>query len=466
MTEAPFSPGRPASAVGGELRLPKPPGVIRQFWARHPRLTDSLITAVYVVPTFIAAIVMASDDPEPPLWSTVLQLVGIALGGAALLLFRRTRPWLVMGVAWLVCIIVSPFGQSDIFPMLFALYGLGVYRSTRSAWIGFGASVLVAVASSYVEAWTSAVFPGGPVAASSQYTVILLIATLIGVTTGNRRRYLEALIARAHDLARERDQQAQLAAAAERARIARELHDIVSHGLTVMVTLADGAAATVARDPERAADVMRSVAETGRDALGEMRRMLGVLAEPGTEPAERAPQPGLAAIPELVDGFRDAGLPVGLTTIGVPAPDPALGLAIYRIVQEGLTNALRHGERAHHVDVRIEYAPGAVEVVVDDDAPAETTDAMPSTRGAGRGLAGLRERVALYGGSLEAGPRDGRGWRLRATLHPRPATDASAPHRGDDASEPTDGRGFPGVPERPGSADSHDRPTIPNEDAE
>ena len=109
----------------------------------------------------------------------------------------------------------------------------------------------------------------------------MLIATLIGVTVGNRRRYLDALIARAHDLARERDQQAELAAAMERSRIAREMHDIVSHGLTVMITLAEGSAATAVRDPERAADAMRHVADAGRDALGEMRRMLGVLTGPG-----------------------------------------------------------------------------------------------------------------------------------------------------------------------------------------
>lgn len=423
MTEAPFSPGRPASAVGGELRLPKPPGVIRQFWARHPRLADSLIAAAYLLPTFITTIVLATDDPEPPLWTTVLQLIGIAIGTAALLLFRRSQPWLVMAVAWLVCLMVYPLSGSDVYPMLFALYGLGVYRSTRSAWIGFAVSVAVSTGAAYLSTWFVAIellpgpaLIGGPGAAATQYAVVMLIATLIGVTVGNRRRYLDALIARAHDLARERDQQAQLAAAAERARIARELHDIVSHGLTVMVTLADGSAATVARDPDRAAAVMRSVAETGRDALGEMRRMLGVLTAPGAEPAELAPQPGLAALPELVEGFRDTGMPVTLTTSGAPADDAATGLAVYRIVQEGLTNALRHGERAHRVEVRVEHRPDGVEITVDDDAPHDRADGATATRGAGRGLAGLRERAALHGGTLDAEPRAGRGWRLHATL--------------------------------------------------
>lgn len=426
MTEATHSPDRPVPAVGGELRLPKPPGVIRQFWARHPRLADSLITALYAVPTLIATLVLAADSPAPPSWAVALQLGGIALGGAALLLFRRTRPWLVTIVAWAVCVIASPIGMNDVFPVLFALYGLGVYRSTKSAWIGFGGSVVVATASAALVAWLAALgavtpFDGGPASAATQSTLGMLVATLIGITVGNRRRYLDALIARAHDLARERDQQAQLAAAAERARIARELHDIVSHGLTVMVTLADGSAVTAVRDPARAAEVMRGVAETGRDALGEMRRMLGVLSDPGEAPL--APQPGLAAIPELVEGFREAGMPVRLTTAGAPSSDAAVELAVYRLVQEGLTNALRHGAQAQCVEVLVEHRDDAIVVVVEDDAPGRTDRA--ATQGAGRGLAGLRERVAHHGGALEAGPRPERGWRLRATLRP-PATATTA----------------------------------------
>ncbi|HET6672221.1 MAG TPA: histidine kinase, partial [Agromyces sp.] len=238
----------------------------------------------------------------------------------------------------------------------------------------------------------------------------------IGVTVGNRRRYLDALIARAHDLARERDQQAELAAAIERARIAREMHDIVSHGLTVMITLAEGSAATAGRDPERAADAMRHVADAGRDALGEMRRMLGVLTGPADAVADRAPQPDVAAIPALVDGFREAGLPVRLTTVGPAITEPTLQLAVYRLIQEGLTNALRHAAGAHRVDVRIEHVDEVVTIVVEDDAVHPASQMT----GAGRGLAGLRERVGLYGGTLEAGPVPGGGWRLLATLHGTP----------------------------------------------
>ncbi|WP_127793622.1 sensor histidine kinase [Agromyces sp. LHK192] len=425
MTDAPFSPGRPAPAVGGELRLPKPPGVIRRFWARHPRLTDALIAAAYVVPSLVIIVGATTVADGPATGAVVAHVVGVAGVGAALVVLRRSRPWLLIGIAWAACLLAAPAGASDVFAVVFALYALGVYRSTKSAWLGFAGSVLVATVGAYLEAVTGAIPDDGPVAASGQYVVFLLIATLIGITVGNRRRYLEALIARAHDLARDRDQQARLAAAEERARIAREMHDIVSHGLTVMVTLADGSAATVRRDPDRAAEAMRNVAEAGRDALAEMRRMLGVLSEPDGDRAELRPQPGPAEIPDLVDGFRDAGLPVRLTTTGPPIVDPALGLAVYRIVQEGLTNALRHGARASRVTARIEHRGDLIEILVEDDAsPADPGTPTIEPAGAGRGLAGLKERIAWYGGSLEAGPRGGRGWRLRATLPtPNPEAD-------------------------------------------
>jgi signal transduction histidine kinase len=161
---------------------------------------------------------------------------------------------------------------------------------------------------------------------------------------------------------------------------------------------------------------MRHVADAGRDALGEMRRMLGVLTGPADAAADRSPQPDIAAIPALVEGFHEAGLPVRLTTVGPAITEPTLQLAVYRLVQEGLTNALRHAAGAHRVDVRVEHVDEVVTVMVEDDA----VHPISQMTGAGRGLAGLRERVALYGGTLEAGPVSGVGWRLVATLHGSP----------------------------------------------
>ena len=425
MTQHPFSPDYPASVVGGELRLPKPPGVFRRFWARHPVLTDALIAAVYAVPTFIGTIGMIIGISEPifPLWVSVLHLLAIALVAVAMVFWRRRHPWLLMTTAWLLCLFVYPLGTTDVLPILVALYALAVYRSVRAAWIGFGISLVVATASAYIavavlDTGSLSPFGADAPASASQFGVLMLIATLIGVTMGNRRRYLVALIDRARDLARERDQQAELATARERARIAREMHDIVSHSLTVMVTLADGSAATSARDPERAADAMRRVAETGREALGDMRRMLGLLSEPGDQSGaaagELAPQPDLRALPELVDDFRALGMPVTLRTSGAPITDATIELTVYRIVQEALTNALRYAATAHAVTVELCHSGDEVTVTVSDDAPSPSATATPGT---GRGLIGMRERIALYGGTLEVGPRAGFGWQVHARLN-------------------------------------------------
>jgi signal transduction histidine kinase len=424
MTEAPLSPGYPASVVGGELRLPKPPGVVRQFWARHPRLTDGLIAGFYFVPAFGATLIEGMGLEPQPAWLIVLQLAAIVAISAALVLFRRSNPLVLLGIAWVAFIAVGPFDELDMIPFLLGLYAVAVYVSSRAAWIGLGVTVVVGTVSSLLSTWVQGTptiepFATDPWSAAVQIALASFIATLIGVTVGNRRRYLNALIARAHDLARERDQQAQLATAVERSRIAREMHDIVSHSLTVMVTLADGSAATAERDPSRAAEAMRHVAENGRTALDDMRRMLGVLAEPAVLPAELAPQPGTAALPALIESFRAAGMPVRLTTSGPNVADPNLQLTIYRIVQEALTNAFRYAAGATRVDVDLDHRDSEVLVTVTDNAAAPS---IPDLESGGLGLVGMRERVALYGGSLEAGPRAGHGWRVSAVLQ----TDAGA----------------------------------------
>lgn len=417
MTEADRSLDSPITASGGAVRLPRPPGAIRRFWTRHPRLVDVLVAAAYLIPSAAVTLIGASAGTAP-IWLIVGRLVIIVLVTTALVLFRRRRPWLLIFVAWIAALLVYPAETPDVFATVLALYALAAYRSTREAWIGFGVSALVGTASAFIA---SALEPSPlgttaqlvPVSAT-QSIVAMLIATLIGINVGNRRRYLAALITRVGDLARERDQQAQLATALERSRIAREMHDIVSHSLTVMVTLAEGSAAAVARDPARAAETMRRVAETGRDALTDMRRMLGVLAEPAPAVDDgRAPQPGATAMPELIERFRTAGLPVRYSTTGASIADPNLQLAVYRIVQEALTNTLRHAASAEHVDVSIEQVAEEVRITVLDDAvPIE----IGPTDGGGHGLIGMRERVALYGGTIEVGPRRFNGWRVHAVL--------------------------------------------------
>jgi signal transduction histidine kinase len=236
-------------------------------------------------------------------------------------------------------------------------------------------------------------------------------AVVLGLNVRTRRAYLASVEERAAQLERERDQQGLLAAAAERARIAREMHDIVAHNLSVMIALADGAGYMAEQDPQRAAGAMGQVSETGRHALGEMRRLLGVLRE--DDSTALAPQPGLADLEPLLEQVRAAGLHATLETVGAPV---ALGagaeLTVYRLVQEALTNVLKHAGAHAHATVRLHYDATGVEVEVSDDGHGRARVAV----GAGQGLNGMRERAAVYGGELEAGPAPGGGWRVRTRL--------------------------------------------------
>jgi signal transduction histidine kinase len=414
MTQHDLSLGGPASPAEGDLRLPKPPGVIRQFWARHPWLVDSLIAGFYLLGSVVSSISQRSGA----LTTVASAVVPLALAVlcAVALLFRRYRPWVVLGIGLAAMFALVLVGRDfDFLAALFGLYAVAVYRSTREGWIAYGVLCAVTVLAGVtfvVLHGNSDVAPlaAPPVNAFIQVVVLALLVVVIAINIGNRRRYLQALIDRAGQLARERDQQATIATAAERSRIAREMHDIVSHSLTVMITLADGSAALTATAPDRSAAAMRQVAETGRSALGDMRRMLGVLSEDAGADAARGPQPGAGDLASLVETFRAAGLPVRFRETGTAPADTGQQLAVYRIVQEALTNVLRYAPAASTVEVAITYSPETVTVTVDDDATVHT----PADQGAGRGLLGLRERVALYGGSVDAGPRATGGWRLHA----------------------------------------------------
>jgi signal transduction histidine kinase len=245
-------------------------------------------------------------------------------------------------------------------------------------------------------------------------SIFVVAVWLTGLYANTRRRYLEGLEERAERAERERDQQARMAAAAERARIARELHDVVAHNVSVMVVQADGAGYAIDADPEQARLAVRNISRTGREALAEMRRLVGVLREDEQEAGARAtdytPQPGLAQLEELV---RGAGLPVLLRVDGVPGELPeGQQLAVYRIVQEALTNALKHGGPGVRASVELAYGDGELLVRVTDDGRGAS-----APRGAGgHGLVGMRERVGMYGGTVTARPRPGGGFEVLARL--------------------------------------------------
>jgi signal transduction histidine kinase len=426
-----LSLGERTPLAEGDLQLPRPPGVIRRFLARHPRVVDSIVVGFYLVFSalgFIAVVVAPSIQSsgstiEASPGAIALRVIA-TLGMAAALLFRRRAPWTVLVVMWAGTLIGLIFeGSADPIAIPFALYALAVYRSARDAWVGFAASVgigtIAAGVGVIIKADPDISFGLGTLSTSIAFAVTCLLATLIGTNIGNRKRYVAALVDRANQLARERDQQSQLAVAAERSRIAREMHDIVSHSLTVMVTLADGSAATTAADPDRAAAAMRQVAETGRDALSDMRRMLGVLhagSDDATPAGALQPQPGIAELPALVETFRSAALPLEFSSTGVPPMDPGEQLVVYRIVQEALTNVLRHAGSVSLVTAAVSY--GLTQTIVNVTDDGDGGDAG----GPGHGLVGMRERVTLYGGELESGPLAAGGWHVRATI-PRQAGD-------------------------------------------
>ncbi len=255
--------------------------------------------------------------------------------------------------------------------------------------------------------------PTDPLRAWVGLTGLTVAAAVLGVTVRQRRALVASLHERAARLERERDHEGRLGAAAERARIAREMHDIVSHNLTVMISLADGAGYAMRDSPERALTAISRVSATGRQALLEMRRLLGVLKdEPDEHPLE--PQPGLERLDDLVARVNAAGVPVSVQIAGEPrALAAGLQLTVFRVAQEALTNTLKHAGRPATAHLALRCGVDAVDLEVVDTGMGAGAGPAPG----GRGLRGMRERAAAYGGELEAGPLISGGWRVHLSLH-------------------------------------------------
>jgi signal transduction histidine kinase len=275
------------------------------------------------------------------------------------------------------------------------------------------AALLVAELGMILVVWRAAetVPPQYPWRSAISFSIMVGAIWLYGLYVSIRRKYTLGLEERAERLERERDAQAEAAAAAERARIAREMHDVLAHNISVMVVQADGASFAVDTDTERAKRAMRAIGATGRQALTETRRMIGVLRESPGE-AALAPQPGVAQLPDLAQQMRAAGLPVEFAVTGESVPLTAgLGLAVYRIVQEALTNVMKHAGPAATAYVTLHYGDRTIEVRVRDDGRGTTF-----SDGRGHGLIGMRERAAVYGGQVRAEPVTGGGFEVVARL--------------------------------------------------
>ena len=365
----------------------------------HPLATDTLLAAVLLA---VSSVWLAGSG-FAGYRAAVVQTALIAA-----LVVRRRFPAAVFLFASAVAFAQWLLG----FPLLgdaallVALYTVAAHQTRMRALLA--AALLEAGAIMATIRWEPA---GSPVRSLLFLSATVVAALFAGLTVASGSRYLAWMDERARRLEVERDQQAVIAAAAERTRIARELHDIVSHSLSVVITLADAAAMVSHADPGRGAEAMTEVSEAGRRALTDMRAMLGVLRT--EEPAGGlAPQPGIGELSALVERFRATGLPVDLVVTGPPFPlGAAAELTAYRIIQEALTNTLRHAE-ARSASVTISYEPPRVRVTVADNG-------TPKAPGAhrGHGIDGMRERAALHGGTLHAGAVPG-GWLVEATLLP------------------------------------------------
>ncbi|MDN5724471.1 MAG: sensor histidine kinase [Propionibacteriales bacterium] len=405
-------PGRPDRA-GGATSEASADGPARSWWRRFGRWSDVLVI-VLLLPYALVTLPLYPflDDPWRAGW---LFVIAVALVGT-FLLRRLHRP------ATLAVMLLLASGQMLIGPeaaftfadlvLLFAVHGIASrHRWQHSMWAAVAVLLWLVVAAAQLMqlGWINI---GQAVAYCALVGWMWTWGTLVRI----RREHLASVSDRADQLEREREALAEVAVARERARIAREIHDIVSHGLGVVVVLSEGAAAPVDTAPARARQAMLTVRDTGRTALAEMRHMLGVLRE--DEPGSQAPQPGIAQLDRLVAESASAGVPVTLSVRGDLA-DVSTGqhLAAYRIVQEALTNVRRHAESVERVEVRVDHRAGQLEVQVTNDGRAGggSRDGVDHDRG-GHGLVGMRERVSAYDGTLRVGPRPGGGYEVSAVL--------------------------------------------------
>ena len=398
------TPSDDAIPAGRRTRLRQGP------FTRWPRTSDAVLAVVVFVVEVAGILVRSVEEAGEFAVSmfgdvTIATYVLLAASSIALL-WRRSRPLLVVAttlIASLVWDVIGlEFGPS--LAIFISLYGVGLYvEGDRTSYATVAAALVVVVADDLIEAETA------PVIGVS--LALVFLPWYLGRRMRSRRAHLQLLEERAEFLERERAADAQRAVDAERTRIAREMHDLVAHRVS-MITVQAGAAQTVAAsDPDRATRAMEAIEKAGREALNELRQILGVL-RPGEARESLVPTHGLADIPGLVAEMGEAGMDVSLSTIGVPHDVPAgVDLAAYRIVQEALTNVLKHAGQDPTAEVRLSTDDRMLNIEVTDHGSGVTI--LP---GSGQGLVGMRERTALLEGTFEAGPRPEGGFRIVARL--------------------------------------------------
>jgi signal transduction histidine kinase len=381
---------------------PRPVDVERGLlrWAReHPTAVDVGLAGVAALASVGSVFYVAEVVGWPA--ALVLHIVP-----PVVLLARRRSPAgvlaILLGLDLVGWALAAPMGGAQV-SSLIALYTVARHgsRPVRAAGL---AATLVLVALAPLRQ------PDTGISALVLAALTVLVVHVLGTNVELRAEYLRALEERAARADQERDAAAAAAAVEERVRIAREMHDVVAHHVSVMVVQAEGAGWAVDGDPEGARTAVAAVADTGRATLTELRRMLGVMRDGGGD--GREPQPGIREIPGLVASFRSGGLAVDLQDDAPPGLPASLQLAVYRIVQEGLTNVLKHAGPGTRVRVRTAAGAGEVVVHVQDDGPRNPAP----VNAPGHGLIGIRERAAVFGGQVVARPRAAGGFELRVAI--------------------------------------------------
>ncbi|MGV9364403.1 sensor histidine kinase [Amycolatopsis sp. NPDC003731] len=380
----------------------------------HPMAGDSVLAVLLGLFDLLVFAAGALDEgPGLPPWYVT---VPVELAMILPLVFRRRSPLWSAYVVLVIGVVHATLelGISSIAGLAMSIYSVVVYAGRRPGLVYVGAVVAG-------SALMLALGPSDELVISALFLAFgIALCWTLGEFVGARRAYDVEVEARLHLLETERDQATRIAVAEERGRIARELHDVVAHAVSVMVVQADGASYAIQSNPELAQRALQTISETGRGALGELRRLLDVLRSDDAEGEPRVPQPDAHALAELADRMRTAGVPVDLE-LGELGDLPAgVSLGVYRIVQESLTNTLKHAGRGATASVRVHRTGDLVEVLVSDDG-AGAAQLVPAGRGdrrlpGGNGLIGMRERAHVYGGTLDVGPAPGGGWQVRAAL--------------------------------------------------
>ncbi|MGA5122461.1 sensor histidine kinase [Streptomyces pseudogriseolus] len=393
------------------------------FLRRHPTWVDGF----WAVILFGLSVVGGATTEESRGTELPALTVPVVLLLSLVVALRRRMPErmlvLALGVGLAQLVLDVATGPAD-FALLVIVYTVAAVGARWASRVALAAGLCAApLAQLRWPSPHSSTFEN--VALSIILAVPFALAWVLGDSIRTRRAYFAQLEERAARLEKEREAQAKVAVAAERARIARELHDVVAHNVSVMVVQADGAAYVLDAAPDQAKKALETISGTGRQALAEMRRLLGVLRTgEHQEAGEYVPQPGLQQIEDLVEQCRESGLPVDFKVEGTPRELPrGVELTAYRIVQEALTNTRKHGGPNAGASVRLVYFDDGLGLLVEDDgkgAPHELYE-EGGFDGQGHGLIGMRERVGMVGGTLDAGPRPGGGFRISALLPLKPA---------------------------------------------